>query len=73
MLTLFALSLVKTIMSLSHKVPFGSEINIHIIEHLKEVVKNFNSLDPYYTCMFGKMALEASLHYDKYKDCVFGL
>jgi len=60
-------------MGLLHKVLFGPGINAHIIEHLKIIVELLNPMDRYCTIMFDEMALEAGLHYDKHKDCVFGL
>lgn len=32
-----------------------------------------NPLDRYGTILIDEMVLEAGLHYDKHKDCVFGL
>lgn len=68
--TLFALPSLKTIMSLLHKVPLGPGINA---QHLKQIVELLNPMDRYCTIMFDEMALEPGLHYDKHKDCVFGL
>lgn len=73
MSSLFALPSVKTIMCLLRKVPFGSGINDHIIEHLKSIVSHMSLMDRYCSLMFDEMDLEAGLQYDKHKDYVFGL
>lgn len=60
-------------MTVLRKIPFGPGINYHIIAHLKQIVEHLDPMDRFCTFMFDEMALEAGLHYDKHKDCIFGL
>ena len=70
--SIFALPSRKTLTTLLNKIPFGPGINIHIFEHLKNVVSNMKSYDRYCTLIFDEISLGLGLEYNRKLDGVEG-
>lgn len=68
----FALPSRRTLMAILNAIPFNSGINDRIMKSLKATVDSMDEANKYCCLLFDEMSLEASLSFNKSKDCISG-